>query len=117
MGNYQNLVVLVQKPVRATPFRSIFSKKSRGQKIKSKTFFFWKNVFFNAYIILEENQILNKTSFLHFFLFLKRVLFPKIGFAQLSLLKIFFWSFTLESSSALMCLILKVLSFHLKCLN
>ena len=29
----------------------------------SQIFFFWKNVFFNAYIKLEDNQILNKTFF------------------------------------------------------
>ena len=41
--------------------RSIISKKSKGQKIK--IIFFLRNVFFNANIILVENQILDKTSF------------------------------------------------------
>ena len=42
-------------------------------------------VFFNAYIILEENQILNKTNiFVILFYFQKRLFFQKKSFAQLS---------------------------------
>ena len=37
-----------------------------------------ENVFFNAYIILEDNQILDKTFVSYFFYFLKRVLNPLV---------------------------------------
>ena len=63
--NYQIFLLLVQKPVRSTPLKV------------HNNIFFWKNMFCNAYIILEENQILNETFSWYFFYFLKRVLFPK----------------------------------------
>ena len=61
MGNYQIFLTLVQKPVRATPLKDNF-KKIQWAKNKKK-YFFLKNVLLNAYIILEVNQILNKTFF------------------------------------------------------
>ena len=76
-GTTKFFLILVQKPVRATPLKVHNFKKIQGAKKK----LFWKNVFFNAYIILEDNQILNKIFFWYFFYFLKRVLFQKTSFA------------------------------------
>ena len=45
----------------------------------------WKNVFFNAYIIVEDNKILIKMFFDTFFYFLKRVYFQQQkSYVQLS---------------------------------
>ena len=49
-----------------TPLKVHKFKKSQGQK---KKILFLKNVFFNAYIIVEDNQILNNTFFYIFFIF------------------------------------------------
>ena len=66
MGNYQIFLILIQKPVRATSLKvRNFKKNPKKNKI------FFENVFFNAYIILEGNQILNKTFFWYFFIFKK----------------------------------------------
>ena len=63
MGNYQIFLILVQKPVRATPLKVHNFKKIQGAKNKKKLSCFVLNVFFNAYIILEDNQIFKKTFF------------------------------------------------------
>ena len=78
MEKYQIFMTLVQKPVRATTLKVHNFKKIKGAKNKK---FFLKNVFFNAYIILEDNQIFKKNIFLILFYFLKRVLFQKTSFA------------------------------------
>ena len=49
-----------------------------------KILIFFFNVFFNTYIILGKNQIWNKKSFWYLFLFSKKGIFSKKGFAQLS---------------------------------
>ena len=58
-GELPNFFILVQKPVRATPLKDHNFKKIQGAKYIKKYIFFLKNVFFNAHIILEDNQILN----------------------------------------------------------
>ena len=73
MGNYQIFLILVQKPVRATPLKVHNFKKIQGAKNKKINFLLLKNVFYNGYIILEDNKI--------FFYFLKGVLFQKTSFA------------------------------------
>ena len=79
MGNYQIWLILVQKPMRATPLKVHKFKKIQGAKNK-KIIFFLKNVFFNAFIIVEDNQLLIKT----FFSSSKKGTFSKKSFAQLS---------------------------------
>ena len=38
-------IILIQKPIRATHWKVLFSKNSRGQNIKNKKFNFYKIVF------------------------------------------------------------------------
>ena len=64
-----------QKSSDTFPLRSIFSKKSKGQKIKIN--FFLENTCFKAYYI-QKNQMLSTNKILIlFFYFLKRVIFPE----------------------------------------
>ena len=81
MGNYQIFLILVQKPVRATPLKVHNFKKIQGAKNKKiKKNFVEKSVFFNAYIILEDNQIFLKKHFFDLFLFSKKGTFSKNKF-------------------------------------
>ena len=58
-------------------------------------------VFFNAYIILEENQILNKTNiFVILFLFSKKVIFPKKKFCPALIVEHNFLKFHTEICSS-----------------
>ena len=60
-GEIPNFFDFGSKPVRATtPLKVHNFKKIQGAKNKNK---FFLNAFFNAYIILEDNKILNKTFF------------------------------------------------------
>ena len=55
--------------MRATPLKIHNFKKIQGAKNKKiKKIFVWKNVFFNAYIILKDNQILKNKHFFNTFL-------------------------------------------------
>ena len=61
-GEIPNFFDFGSKPVRATtPLKVHNFKKIQGAKNKNKSF--WKNVFFNAYFMFEDNQILHKTFF------------------------------------------------------
>ena len=77
-GTTKFFLIFVQKPVRATPFK-VFSKKSRGQKIKNKKILLGKIL--SCLYYTKKNQILNKNLFDTFFDFFKRVIFQQKSFA------------------------------------
>ena len=74
-----------------------FQKQIQGAKHKNR--FFWKNVFFTVLPILYLRKLILYKNLFDTFLFSKKGTFPQKSVAQLSLLKISFWRFTLESSS------------------
>ena len=103
-------LILVQKQVSATPLKDHILKKSKGQNIKID--FFGKR--FSLQYCLYS--IMLAKSFWYFFNFQKRVLFPK-KYCLALIVENRFLEFHTGIQFYLMCLILKVLTFHLKCPN
>ena len=85
-GDLPNCFDFGSKTRESYPFKGpYFQKNSRGKKWKKIFKKIWKNVFFNAYIIVEDNKILIKMFFDTFFYFLKRVYFQQQkSYVQLS---------------------------------